>query len=476
LIKFTANSGKMDKIQFGTDGWRAIIGDTFTLKNLARVTEATALWLKSSSETPSVALGYDCRFNGSFFAKSVANQLAQSGVRVFLSPGFVSTPMVSLATQKRQLTAGIILTASHNPPEYSGFKIKGYYGGPATPSMIQAVEQLIPETTAFFEDKFEALLEAKMIEWYDMEALYENHLKTSFDLSAIRSSGIKIGYDAMYGAGQSVFKKVFPTAELLHCEFNPSFMGQAPEPIEKNLVPFSELIRGKNLDIGLATDGDADRIGLYDENGNFVDSHNILLLLIHYLKHYKQQSGSVICTFSCTSKIKVLCDYYEIPMQITKIGFKYIAEIMLNETVLVGGEESGGIAVTGHVPERDGIYIGITLFEFMAKTGKKLTELIEEVYAITGSFAVERNDLHITEELKQHVLTQCKNGTYSEFGGYKVINTEDLDGFKFHFPSGEWVMIRPSGTEPVLRVYAESQNKEGAFKILDSVVKTLLNK
>lgn len=465
----------MTPIKFGTDGWRAIIADDFTYANLRRVTHATGLWLADQAAqngtAPTVMLGYDCRYAGADFARATANQLAQMGVKVFLSPGFVSTPMVSLATVQKQCTAGIILTASHNPPSYNGFKIKGYYGGPAFPGMIAEVESRIPDADVPApDDKFDELVAAKQIEYYDAEALYINHLKQTLDLKLIAESGIRIGYDAMYGAGQRVMRKLFPHAELLHCDHNPGFEGQAPEPIEKNLKPFQALIREKGLQFGLATDGDADRIGLFDENGNFVDSHHILLLLIHYLVHYKQQSGKVVTTFSASQRIHRLCRHYNLPLDITKIGFKYIGEIMVNEPVIVGGEESGGIAVAGHIPERDGIYIGLMLLEFMAQTGKSLTALIQEVYDLVGSFSFQREDLHLTEAKKQAALAACASGQWTSFGSLHVTGTANLDGFKYLFDDGESVLIRPSGTEPVLRVYAEAATPDRAQVLLSAVV------
>ena len=464
----------MDTIKFGTDGWRAIIADTYTLTNLSRVAHATAEWLLKNYEKPSAIVGYDCRFNGKLFAETTANVLAAKGIKVFLTPGYVSTPMISLATVKRQLSAGIIITASHNPPEYSGYKIKGSFGGPAFPSMISEVESLIPDHAVNYPNLLDAYTDSKQIEYYDAEALYINHIKESFDLNLIRNSGMRIGYDAMYGAGQNVMRKLFPDAELLHCEYNPSFLGTAPEPIEKNLTEFATLIKSKNLSVGLATDGDADRIGLYDELGNFVDSHHILLLLVHYLHKYKGMDGKVIVTFSVCSKLEKICKLYGLPFQVTKIGFKYVCEIMVNENVLTGGEESGGISVTGHVPERDGIFIGLVLFEYMAKTGKKLTELIQEVYEVVGAFSVQRYDLHITQAQKESIIAKCQAGGYNSFGKYKVQSVQDLDGFKFILSDDSWVMIRPSGTEPVLRVYSEAPSREESFAILDATKAEIL--
>jgi phosphomannomutase len=306
--------------------------------------------------------------------------------------------------------------------------------------------------------------------------MYVKHVENNFDLEAIKNSGLNFAYDAMYGAGQGVMKRLFPAIHKLHCENNPGFEGQAPEPIHKNLLPFSNFIKENGtISCGLATDGDADRIGLYDDKGNFVDSHHIILLLIHYLVHYKKMSGKVAVAFSTTVKIKNMCEHYGLPLDVVKIGFKYICNIMVNEDVLVGGEESGGIAIKGHIPERDGIWMGITIWEFMAKTGKSLNELIEEVYAITGTFCFERNDLHIDETIKQKVLSNCKAGAYKNFGNYAVKRVDDLDGFKFFFDENTWMMIRASGTEPVLRVYAEAATREIAEEILAETKKVLLN-
>jgi phosphomannomutase len=242
------------------------------------------------------------------------------------------------------------------------------------------------------------------------------------------------------------------------------------------LHEFSELIKiSEDIDCGLVTDGDADRIGLYNKKGEFVDSHHIILLLVHYLHKYKGMSGKVITTFSATSKITSLAKAYGLDIEITKIGFKYICEKMVTENVLVGGEESGGIAIKGFIPERDGIWIGLTLWEFMAKTGKSLDDLIQEVYDVVGKFAMGRIDLHITEAIKQQVLDNCKNGTYKSFGKYQIDKVEDLDGYKFHLGNGEWVMIRASGTEPVLRVYSESNTQENAEAILAATKDAILS-
>jgi len=459
----------MIEIKFGTDGWRGIIADDFTVENVKRVAEGTAQYVKANfADNLSVVIGHDCRFAGELFAETTAKVMCANGIKVKLAKDFVSTPMVSLGAVKNKAALGIIITASHNPASYSGYKLKAHYGGPSSPKVIDAVEKAIPNSPITLPLKsMEELIASGMIEYVDLESLYIKEIESHFDLDLIKKSGLEFAYDAMYGAGQQVMRKLFPEISLLHCEHNPGFDGQAPEPIHKNLTEFSELISiSEDIDCGLVTDGDADRIGLYNKAGKFIDSHHIILLLVHYLNQYKKLDGKVITTFSATSKITELAKAYGLEIEITKIGFKYICEKMVTENVLVGGEESGGIAIKGFIPERDGIWIGLTLWEFMAKTGKSLDELIQEVYAVVGSFAMGRIDLHITEEIKQNVLSNCKNGKYTQFGSYNIEKIEDLDGYKFHLGNGEWVMIRASGTEPVLRVYSESQTEEKANAIL----------
>ncbi|MGL4599510.1 MAG: phosphoglucomutase/phosphomannomutase family protein [Bacteroidia bacterium] len=469
----------MYQIKFGTDGWRAIIAEDFTVENVARVSEGTALWLKANFAKPSVVIGHDCRFAGELFAETVAKVMAHHGIQVFLAKGFVSTPMISLGAVEYKASLGIIITASHNPPAYNGFKLKAHYGGPLAPEEIAKIEPIIPEvaTTPLNDIKLGHLEANGLLKYVPLEENYIKRVEENFDLDAIRNSGLNLAYDAMYGAGQNVIRHLFPDATLLHCENNPSFDGQAPEPIHRNLQEFSEMIRlSGDIDCGLCTDGDADRIGLYNGKGEFIDSHHIILLLIHYLKHYKGMSGKVCTAFSTTVKIKKMCAHYKLDLEVVKIGFKYICGIMVNEDVLVGGEESGGIAIKGHIPERDGIWMGLVLWEFMAKSGKSLDELIEEVYAITGTFAFERIDLKLDEAVKNKVVDNCKNGAYKQFGAYQVTRVEDLDGWKDFLSEDSWVMIRASGTEPVLRTYAEAATRAEAFKILEATHQVLLGK
>jgi phosphomannomutase len=469
----------MSKIKFGTDGWRAIIAKDFTVDNVARVAEATGKWLLKKKSNPIVVVGYDCRFGGELFAETVTKVLGSHGVKTLLAKGFVSTPMISLGTVNYKADLGVIITASHNPPAYNGYKLKGSYGGPLSPSDVAEIEAVIPEKSSVNLDSISlSELERKnLLQYVNLEDDYIKHVEKNFDLEAIRKSNLNLAYDAMYGAGQNVIKRLFPDITMIHCDYNPGFHGQAPEPIDKNLQEFSALIKSKgNIDCGLVTDGDADRIGIYDGKGNFVDSHHIILLLIHYLVKYKGMKAKVCTAFSTTPKVQNICKHYGLQLETVKIGFKYICEIMVNEDVLLGGEESGGIAIKGHIPERDGIWIGFVIWEFMAKSGKKLPDLIKEVYDIVGPFSFERSDLHLREDVKQRIVENTAKGSYNSFGKYKVKRIEDLDGYKYFFDdeNKEWLLIRASGTEPVLRTYAESSTREGAFAILKAAEETLL--
>jgi len=466
------------KIKFGTDGWRAIIAEEFTTDNVARVSVATAKWLKANFSEPSVVIGHDCRFAGKLFMDIAAKVFVNEGIKVLMATEMVSTPMVSLTTKQLKASLGVVLTASHNPPSYNGYKLKAHYGGPLSPELVQDIEDIIPEEHGL-NLAIISLEDAKakgLLEMHDMETRYVDHVKANFDLDAIANSGLNLMYDAMYGAGQKVMPRILPNVKLMHCEMNPSFYGQAPEPIAKNLQELENFIKSDgNIDCALATDGDADRIGLYNGKGEFIDSHHIILLLIHYLVKYKQMNGKVATAFSTTPRVKTMAEHYGLPYEVVKIGFKYIAGIMVEEDVLLGGEESGGIAVKGHIPERDGIWMGLIVWEYMAKSGKSLDDLIAEVYEIVGGFAFERSDLHITEDLNRKIVKNCESGSYKSFGKYNVREVKTIDGFKYFFDDDRWMMIRASGTEPVLRTYAEAPTLEEVREILAITEKTICN-
>ncbi len=467
----------MITIKFGTDGWRAIIAKEYTTDNVARVAHATAAWVKANYENPSVVISYDCRFGGPMFTEVATKVLCEAGVKVLMTDSYCSTPMVSLGVVKHKASLGVVITASHNPPSYNGYKLKADFGGPSIPKHIKEVEDLIPEQTSIPTTTLEEYKAKGLIEIVDLEQEYLDAIEANFDMKAIRESGLKIAYDGMYGAGQNAMRRLFPDAHLLNCEYNPSFHGQAPEPLAKNTKKLAKLMKDEgDIAIGICNDGDADRIGVYDAAGTFVDSHHVLLLLVHYMHKYKGMNGKIVSSFTVSDKVKKLAKHYGLAQETTPVGFKHIGQIMVTpgEDVLVGGEESGGIAVKGHIPERDGIWTGLILLEAMVKTGKTLRELIEEIYAIVGGFDFSRNDLKLPMEQKLAIVEQCKAGAYKSFGKFNVERVETIDGFKFHLSENEWVMIRPSGTEPVLRVYAEAPDMDGVQDILNTVQDTIL--
>jgi len=454
-------------IKFGTDGWRAIIAKDYTVNNVCRVSQAVSKWLLKYNSNPSVVIGFDCRFGGKLFSDTASKVFIKNGIKVISSNYFITTPMISLATKQLNASIGVVITASHNPPSYNGYKLKASFGGPLLPKEISEIENLIDDK--FHDDlSFISLENNDKYKIIDIEKLYYDEVVKNFDIDLINDSNLKLAYDAMYGSGMFIAKRILSNAKFLHCDWNPSFGNIAPEPIHRNLSEFSQFIVNNKIDCGLATDGDADRIGLYNSKGEFIDAHHIILLVIHYLVKYKKMSGKVVTAFSCSVKVKKLCEFYNLEHETVKIGFKHIAGKMVTEDVLLGGEESGGIAIKGHVPERDGIWIGLLLFEYMASSGKSLDDLINEVYDIVGSFSFERIDLHLDNKKKEDVIEKCQNDQFSSFGEFTVKKIEKTDGYKFFFNDDTWLMIRPSGTEPVLRTYSEAPTREIALKILES--------
>jgi phosphomannomutase len=465
-------------IEFGTDGWRAVIADDYTFVNLERVAQATADWLHDDyGDSPSVVLGHDMRFLGRQFAERTAEVLADAGIHVTFADTPVSTPAVSWATQAMGADAGVVITASHNPPEYNGYKLKAHFGGPAPPDMVSTVEAAVrpaSERPAALPD-FESLTSDGHVSLHDVRSGYLNALHNTLDISAITASGLRIAHDAMYGAGQGLVTALLGDEQVvpLRHDHNPGFHGVAPEPIEDRLGELSETVAQSDCAAGLANDGDADRIGMVDENGNYVSSHRILALLTKYLYEERGLTGSIVKTFSTTHMLDKMAERYDLPIETTPIGFKHIARKMAEGNILVGGEESGGIGATGHIPERDGIYIGLLIVEMMVERGKSLSELVDELLEDFGPHYNYRDDIHIREDLKANVLDRLDaGGGLDEIDGHPVERLDTLDGFKHILETG-WLLIRPSGTEPVLRVYSEGESPAAAEALVKDASRQL---
>jgi len=466
----------MTKIEFGTDGWRGEIARDFTFENLERVSHAAAEYFaKCKNIKRGVVVGYDARFLSREFAETTATIFASRGIGVWLTNGISSTPMVSLAVVKKRTAGGVIITASHNPARYNGFKLKGFYGGPSDPDDVKIVEKNISERPIVSKTSlksFNDYVTKKLIREFDAKQMYLDYLPTKLDIPAIRHSGLKIIYDPMYGSGICTLDRIVPVATQLHNEHNASFTGiDHPEPMGEYLGDLIKTIRSgdENYNIGLATDGDADRIGAVDEEGNFVDSHRLFMLTLKYLYEDKGLRGDVVKTVSLTSMVDAYCKKHKITLHETPVGFKYICKFILERNILIGGEESGGYATSLHIPERDGIFNGLLICEMMAKKKKSLSQLVRELHHELGIHRYRRVDLRTTEEHKQRVLKRAKIGVKT-LGKYVVRSIKTIDGYKFIVDNG-WLLIRASGTEPLLRFYAEG----GTTTQVDDLLKSGMN-
>jgi phosphomannomutase len=459
------------KIKFGTDGWRGVIADDFTFENIAKVALATANFYKRHKKIKKgIVIGYDSRFLSREFAEKVAEVLGNRGISVILSDKISSTPMVSLLTKKLNAAGGVVITASHNPARYNGFKIKGDFGGPAFPETIEKVEkELARVIKKKVENKktFAQLVEKGIIKKIDFTSFYIEDIRNKINIDLIQSAGIKIAYDAMHGAGQGVMDKILPLHVSIRGDFNPSFGGSHPEPLPQHTQGLMEAVVKNGCDIGIATDGDADRIGAFDEKGNFVDSHRIFALLLKYFVEEKNMTGEVAKSFTVSQLIDKMCKKYKLVLHETPVGFKYLCRLMVERDILIAAEESGGVGVKAHLPERDGTYIGLLLAEIMAVRKKKLSELVDELMAEFGWHYFNRYDARLTEKDKQRILAVFKKNP-KQIGNFPVVRIETKDGFKFFVENG-WVLVRASGTEPLIRFYAEADSREKVEALLKAV-------
>ena len=457
-------------IKFGTDGWRGVIADDYTFANLEKVALATARYFGTLKKRKNgVLIGYDARFMSREFAEVSAAVMANAGIAVQLADSIVSTPMVSLLTLRENAAGGIVITASHNPARYNGFKIKGDFGGPALPGMIARLEKELAKVMKLkklppAKHSLRELLAKGRIRPIAMKQRYLDDIAKKIDLDLIRRSGLRILYDVMYGAGQGVLDEILPGVRQIHGTYNPSFGGTNPEPLAQNLPDLMHGVKAEGYDIGIATDGDADRIGAVDEKGNFVDSHRIFSLLLKYLVEQKKMTGEVVKSLSVTQMVDMQCARYGLKLVETPIGFKHICRYMTEHDVLIGGEESGGLGVKGHLPERDGIFLGLMLCEMIAVRGRPIGALVQELMDEFGVHEFRRVDMRLSEREKESVMRRFRGGV-RKIGGYAVTGRNDTDGHKF-FVDGGWVLVRASGTEPLIRVYAEG----GSTAMVDTLL------
>jgi phosphomannomutase len=464
-------------VKFGTDGWRGIIADDFTYANVRVAAAAIANYVLAHEDAKAgVCIGYDTRFGSRSFAKVVAEVLAGAGIPVALANKVTPTPELSFAVRGRKAAGGVMITSSHNPAEWNGVKYKASYGGSGSPAIIASIESYLGKPLA------KAAQPAK-IEEVDFAPTYVAALEAFVDLKAIKASGYKFLIDVMYGAGAGYIAGIFRRAGIPYAEFraeqNPAFPGINPEPIMPNIAATREAVVKEKCAAGLITDGDADRIGAVDEHGNVVDAHKIYAVLLQWLLERKKWPGDVTRAFNTTKMLDRIAAKHGRTLHEHGIGFKYVVDLMLDKKikdgVLIGGEESGGIGVSRHLPERDGLLNSLLLANVMADEHKTLGELVAALQAEYGEHQYGRVDMHITEELKQSAIKRASAGL-KEMAGLKVLRTESLDGIKFFLENPAcigkpnaaetWLLLRASGTEPLLRVYCESCSQESVQQVL----------
>lgn len=463
-------------IKFGTDGWRGIISEDFTFNNVCLVVRAMVNHiLAQRPKHPLLIVGYDTRFLSQRYAALVAEIATDEGVDVFLSSEPLPTPMLSFAVNHLQASGGIVVTASHNPPEYNGLKFKEPFGGPALPATIQAIEAHInkailePDSRAFGEHDIDRKGWVKPLA---INKAYYRHLSRLVDMEKIGRTGLKVVIDPMYGAGQGYLSGFLRASGIevmeIHSEKNFCFGGLIPEPIAVHLDNLARVVKEQKADIGLALDGDADRIGAVDSRGRFVNSHYIYSVILKHLVEARHWEGGVVKTFSTSQMVDKLAGKYELTKYETPIGFKFISDLMLHNDVLIGGEESGGIGIKNHIPERDGQLSALMLLEAMAVRSCGLEDLAAELTREFGQHYYERIDLEISVGKRELLLKRLRERPPLELIGRRVVKVEDLDRVKFFFSNGAWVLFRGAGTEPMLRIYAESPSLNQVAELLNA--------
>lgn len=460
-------------VKFGTDGWRGIIADDFTYANVRVAAAAIAHYvLEHEVASNGVCVGYDTRFGSHSFAKIVAEVLASAGIPVALASGITPTPALSYAVRERGAAGGVMITSSHNPAEWNGVKYKASYGGSGKPSIIASIESYLYQPLPISAER-------AAISEVDFLPDYIAAIERFVDLEAIRASGYRFLIDCMYGAGHGVIAGIFARAHIpfveIRSELNPLFPGINPEPILPHIAASQAAVVAEHCDAGLITDGDADRIGAVDEHGRVVDAHKIFAILLKWLLDRKDWPGDVTRAFNTTKMLDRIAAKYGRRLHEHGIGFKYVCELMLEGDILIGGEESGGVGISRHLPERDGLLNSLLLANVMADEKKTLGELVDSLQQEFGEHHYGRVDMHIDDTLKQSAIARAQ-AALQDFAGMKILRVETLDGIKFFLENSAcapkpnaaetWLLLRASGTEPLLRVYCESCSEISVAQIL----------
>ncbi len=460
-------------IKFGTDGWRGIISEDYTFGNVRLVAHAIADYILGRGEAAKgIVVGYDARFLSRRYAEDCAAALADRGVTVWLSDGILPTPALTWQVKDRQAAGGVMITASHNPGEYNGLKFKASYGGSASPEIIAGIEQYVQRREAAGQPYPKIAIPPGVAAFAPHEP-YLDHVDAVLDRQTLAASKGKILFDVMHGSASGYPARLAARHGLdlteIRSDFNPSFGGINPEPIDKNLAALRAAMAEHKAAVGLATDGDGDRIGAIDADGRFINAHQIMALLTKYLHEKRGWSGGVAQTLTVSELVKRVAGKYGLKLYETPVGFKYIANLMLSEDILIGGEESGGIGIKNYIPERDGVLLGFLLIEVAAAYGKTLGQLLDEMMLELGHFYYGREDLHLGDAQKNRLMKVLVPAPPGALGSLRPLKSDCTDGCKLYVDGG-WLMFRASGTEPIVRVYAEAGSPERLQTILSEAV------
>ncbi|RMH32226.1 MAG: phosphoglucomutase/phosphomannomutase family protein [Nitrospirae bacterium] len=464
----------MATIKFGTSGWRAILADEFTFSNVRIVTQGIAQYLRQEKIGQlGVIVGYDSRFLGELFARTAAEVLAAHGIPAFLCDRETPTPTIAYHVVKHQLAGGINISASHNPPEYNGVKFTPSWGGPALPETTRAIEQRIQPLLHGEHIKWLPWERAQadgLVRWYDPRPEYLTALEGLIDCQRIRERGLRIVMDPFYGTTRGYldeFLRRYAGAKLavLHHWRDPYFGGGRPDPSAQTLRELRETVRQEKAHLGVATDGDGDRFGVVDADGTFIEPNVILALVLDYLVAHRKWKGGIARSVATTHLIDLVAAYHGLTVYETPVGFKYIGELLAKGAVILGGEESAGLSIQGHVPEKDGMLACALVTEMVAVTGKTIQELVMDLYHRVGRVWTRREDLPITSRMRE-LLDQKLEHPPSSLAGMEVVDVNRLDGCKLILSDGSWFLLRPSGTEPIVRCYGEAKTAEQLERIM----------
>ncbi|MFN0072327.1 MAG: phosphoglucomutase/phosphomannomutase family protein [Chloroflexota bacterium] len=462
-------------IKFGTDGWRALIAEDYTFDNVRICAQATMDWLKSTERAAGgLVIGYDTRFGSERFAQAVAEVAAGNGVKVLLTREATPTPVVSYNVMNRQAGGGVIITSSHNPASYNGFKIKTHVGASAEPEVIDDVEARIDGISleSVKRTSFKDALSRGQVEVIDAKVSYLEQVHRLVDLGPIREAGLTVAIDAMFGAGSGYFQSLLlgGSTRLLELrqEYNPGFPGIAPEPILPHINLLLETIRSQGADVGLATDGDADRIGLADEHGTFINQHQVYALLFLYLLEQRGLRGPAVRSVTSTEMADALGRQFDVPVYETAVGFKYVGPRMVETNAIIGGEESGGFGFAGHIPERDAIVAGVYLLDLMVKLQRPMSGVLDYLRDKVGPRFYHRWDVDFPADQREIIAHRVATATPAEVDGSPVASLNTIDGYKWSLEDGSWLLIRFSGTEPLLRIYTETNAQDRVERILSA--------